>query len=261
MKYTAAAVTTAAAGTAAILAATAVAAPAPTPAAAQAPAATQPPPAAVTPRHGRPFAPTQGDWEGTTSGLGASFDLGFDPVSGRYTLMHFVLLRPNACPADPALHSEFFLSAGARAPLGPFGALRFGSDGVSTTLKGARVATVTSTYRVRTCAGTLTWRMHPARRVAVDDGRWTIRFGQGAPARFRVDSGGRLALGLPLPPVPKGCSGLRGSLDLFISATGRADITHGGVTMALRFTKRAATGTVRIAGCQAGSLPIRAARL
>lgn len=257
MRYAAAAVlmSGAGAGAAAILAATAAAAPAPTPAAAQ------PPAAAVSPRHGRPFAPAQGDWEGTARGLGASFDLGFDPVSGRFMLTHLVLLRPNACPTDPALHSEFFLPGRARAPLGRFGSLQFGTDGVSTTLKGARMATVTSPYRVRTCAGTLTWRMHPAHRVTVDDGRWAIRFGQGAPARFLVDSGGRLARAVPLPPVPAGCSGLRGSLDLFISAAGRASITHGGVTMALRFTKRAATGTVRIAGCQAGSLPIRASRL
>lgn len=233
-------------------AATATAAPAPT---------AQPPSPPVTPRHGRPFTPAQGDWEGATRGFTASFELGFDSRAGRYALTRLVLLRPNACPADPARYSEFFLRAPARVPLGRFGSLQFGSAGVSTMLHGARSATLTSTYRVGACTGTLAWRMHPARRAVVEDGTWSIRFGRGAPSRFTVGSGGRLARGIPLPPVPAGCNGLRGALDLFIPARGRATVTQSGVTVGLRFTRRSATGTLRLAGCPAGSLGIRATRL
>jgi hypothetical protein len=239
--------------------ATAAAAPAPT--SQTAPQTAPPPPPAVTPQHGRPFTPTQGDWEGMARGFAASFQLGLDPGSGRYVLTRLVLLRPNACPVDPARHSEFFLRSPARVALGSSGSLRFGSAGVSTALRGAGAAILTSTYRTGTCAGTLTWRMRPARRVAVDDGAWTIRFGGDAPARFRVGSGGRLARAIPLPAVPTGCSGLRGALDLFISASGRSTLAQSGVAVAMRFGPRTATGTLRIAGCRAGSLRISASAL
>jgi hypothetical protein len=219
----------------------------------------QAPPTPVTPSQGRPFTPVQGDWEGTTRGFGASFQLDFDG-SSRYVLTRLVLLRPNACPVEAARHDEFYLRASTRLALGTSGALRLGSTGVTTTLRGARAATLTSPYRVGACAGTLTWRMHPARRVAVDDGRWTIRFGSDTPARFAVASGGRLARAVPLPPVPSGCSGLRGALDLFISASGRAGTTQSGVTVTMRFSRRTATGTLRVAGCPAGSIRISASR-
>ena len=245
------------------VAATAAAAPAPatqtgSPTAPQTTPGAAPP---VTPPHGRPFTPTQGNWEGMARGYSASFQLGFEPGTGRYVLTHLVLLRPNACPVNPALHSEFFLRPSARVALGTAGSLRFGSAGVSMALQGARTAVLTSTYRTGACAGTLTWHMRPARRAAVDDGTWTIRYGGGAPARFGIGSGGRLARAVPLPPVPAGCSGLRGALDLFISASGRSTITQNGVTVAMRFGRRIATGTLRIAGCRAGSLRVRASAL
>jgi hypothetical protein len=230
----------------------AAAAPAPT---AHTPAAPAPP---IQPQQGRPFTPTQGNWEGMAGGLGASFQLGFDPGSGRYVLTRLVLLRPNACPTDPARYSEFFLQAPARVPLGPSGSLRFGAAGVHTALTGTGAATLTSTYRIGSCTGTLTWHMRPARRVAVQDGAWTVRFGGGPSARFSVGSGGRLARAIPLPSPPSGCSGLRGAVDLFISASGRATFSQSGVTLSMRFARRTATGTLRVAGCRAGSVRISA---
>ena len=125
-------------------------------------------------------------------------------------------------------------------------------------LEGDGAATVTSDYQIGSCAGTLTWRMHPARRVSVDDGAWTIRYGSGAPARFDVDSGGRLARALPLPPVPSGCGGLRGSVDVFIAASGRATLRQTGLSMAIRFARRTATGTFHIPGCRGASARISA---
>ncbi len=256
------------AATAASLAAgpagTALAAPAPAhrPAAsAAAPGAFAPAGPLVTPRHGTPFTPAQGDWEGTTRGFAASFELHYDAASGRYALTRLVLLRPLACPGAAARHSEFFLRAPGRVPFGRFGSLRFGGAGVGAQLTARRGATLTSTYRNRACAGTLTWHMRPARRTAVDDGTWTVRYGTAAPVRFSIGSGGRLIRGLPLPPVPAGCSGLRGAFDLFIDGSGRATTSQNGATVALRFRRRTATGTFRVAGCAAGSVPIRASAL
>jgi hypothetical protein len=228
--------------------------------AARAPTAQTPPAPAppVVPQHGRSFTPAQGNWEGVTRGYAASFQLGFDPASGRYVLTRLVLLRPNACPADPARYSEFFLRGPAAVPLGPTGSLRFGSADVHATLTGAGAAMLTSTYRVGACTGTLTWHMRPAHRAAVQDGVWTIRFGGGPPARFSVGSGGRLARAIPLPAIPAGCSGLRGAVDLFISASGRATFSQTGVSLSMRFARRTATGTLHVAGCRAGSLRISA---
>ncbi len=250
------AVATAVLGCTAAVAAAGVGVPA---AAAPARPAQAPPP--VTPRQGSPFTPTQGDWEGTSQGFHASFELRFDPVSSRYALTRLVLLRPSACPADPVRHDEFFLKAPAQAPLGHFGAVRFGSAGVWAGLDGAGSATVTSDYRLGSCGGTLTWRMHPARRVSVDDGAWTIRYGNGTPARFDVDSGGRLARALPLPPVPRGCAGLRGSADAFIAASGRATLRQSGLSMAISFARRSATGTFRIPGCRGASARVSASAI
>ena len=240
------------------VAAAALAATAPASATAQPVAQAPAPP--ITPAQGRAFTPAQGNWEGTTRGFAASFQLGYDTGSGRYVLTRLVLLRPNACPVQSTRYSEFYLRPSTQVALGPTGSLRLGSTGVTTTLQGARSATVTSTYRAGRCAGTLTWRMRPARRVAVNDGTWKIRFGSDTPARFTVASGGRLARAVTLPPVPVGCRGLRGALDLFISASGRATVTRNGVTVAMRFAKRTATGTLRLAGCPAGSMRISASQ-
>ena len=212
----------------------------------------------IIPRQGAPFTPVQGDWEGTAHGFAASFELHYDVTTGRYAVTRLVLFRPTTCPVDPVRHSEFFLPGPARVPFGRFGSLRFGGTGVGAALTGTRGATLTSTYRTGSCTGTLTWHMRPARRTVVDDGAWTVRYGQDAPVRFTVGSGGRLASGLPLPPVPAGCSGLRGALDLFIAGSGRASASQSGVTLALRFRGRTATGTFRLAGCAAGSMRIRA---
>jgi hypothetical protein len=212
----------------------------------------------ITPRPGRPFTPVQGDWDGTTRGLDASFELQYDPTARRYALTRLVVLRPAACPVDAARHSEFFLPAPARLALGISGSTRLAPAGLGVRLTGAQAATLTSAYRVGACAGTLSWRMRPVRRATVDDGTWSIRFGSGAPLRFDVGSGGRLARSVPLPPLPAGCAGLRGAVDLFIGPTGRASFSEDGVSLAMRFGPRSASGTFRIAGCAAATAPIRA---
>src|ERR1700744_760931 len=82
----------------------------------------RPTPPAIVPTHGRPFIPVQGDWEGTANGFAASFNLVLDAVHQQragvpqYGIQDLVMLRPLACPINPAHYGESIL--GGRLPSG-----------------------------------------------------------------------------------------------------------------------------------------------
>lgn len=209
------------------------------------------------PRHGRPFVPVLGEWEGTVNGFPASFGLGFDPKlssqGGRqYGLSSVVALRPNACPASPQRYSEDVISAKRLIGLGNFGAFALSGVGFAGSLTGARSARLATSYDAGSCRGTLSWRMHPANRRAVPDGRWRLSFRDGEQESFQVQAGGRLATSLGLPSELTRCSGATGSVDLFIGPGGLATVTQSDAQISIRFSGASASGEVNGRGCAGG---------
>src|ERR1700753_2569151 len=98
----------------------------------------KPTPPAIVPRDGQSFVPVQGDWEGTAGGFSASFNLVLDTVRRQragvpqYGIEDLVMLRPLACPADPAHHGESIVGGRLPSVLADHGALglsRFGLRG------------------------------------------------------------------------------------------------------------------------------------
>jgi hypothetical protein len=241
-------------------------APAPQPTA-RAPQPTARGPQPVTPRSSASFAPVQGDWEGTADGFAASFQVTYRPSMSRTAglpqlgLQTLVLLRPNACPVNAAHYSESILGDRLPSPLGPDGSLGLSEVGLGGEFNGPRSATLTSRFRLKACRGTLTWRLHPAARVPVADGSWTVRFADRERSGFIVSQGGRLATGITLPGSLRVCNGLSGHLDLFIAPGGAAAVTAGDVRLALRFSGRHASGTLSAGGCPGGPAPVAATRV
>ena len=226
--------------------------------------AAKPTPPAVVPRHGRPFIPVQGDWEGTAGGFDASFNLVLD--AGRqqragvpqYGIQDLVMLRPRVCPVDPVQYRESIISGRLPSVLGDHGDLglqRFSLQGAFT---GRRAATLAGPYSLPSCHGMLTWHMHPAVRRTVANGSWTLRYGGGVPSTFHVQAGGRLATAIRLPASIAACNGLQGTLDVFIGSQGRASVTQSGVRLAMRFGNAKATGTLTASGCHGGPLRVTA---
>jgi hypothetical protein len=97
------------------------------------------------------------------------------------------------------------------------------------------------------CSGELTWRLHPAHRVAVEDGQWRLHFSDGESQRFTVEAGGRLAPGVKLPQMLASCGGPTGDVDLFIAPSGTASyvLTHA-ISITLRFRGSRASGTMSV---------------
>lgn len=212
----------------------------------------------VVPRHGRPFVPVLGDWEGTVGGFPASFGLAFDPKlsahGGRqYGFSSVVALRPNACPASSHRYSEDVITGGRLIGLGSFGTFALSGVGFAGSLTAAGSATLETEYHAGSgtgsCRGMLSWRMHPANRRVVPDGRWKLSFRDGELESFQVQAGGRLATSLRLPSELTRCSGATGSVDLFIGPDGLARITQPGVQMSIRFSGSSATGKINGRGC------------
>ena len=228
-------------------------------------AAAMPAGPAVAPRHGAPFVPAQGDWEGTVNGFAASFELTYDPAMPQraglplYGVRNLVMLRPSACPASPTRYAESIVTGQVPVPLGRYGSLNLGRFRLGGGLTGADEATLIGSYGPGGCHGTLRWRMHPAGRRAVDDGTWTVRYSDGENDRFTVQVGGRLATGVSLPRSVAGCNGLEGSLDMFIGPQGNAAVSQSGVRLGLRFSGEQATGTVTAQGCR-GTIGLSATR-
>lgn len=223
----------------------------------------KPTPPAIQPRNGRAFIPVQGDWEGTADGFAASFNLVLDAVHQQragvpqYGIEDLVMLRPHACPPDPAHYSESILDGSLPSVLGAHGSLGLTRFGLNGRLTARRSATLQARYNVRSCHGMLTWHMHPAVRRTVANGMWTVHYSGGEHSTFRVRAGGRLATAIRLPRATAACNGLQGTLDLFIGIQGRSAITQSGVTLKLRFANGHATGTLSATGCR-GALRVTA---
>ncbi len=224
----------------------------------------RPTPPAIQPPHGRSFIPVQGDWEGTADGFAASFNLVVDTVRQqragvpRYGIQDLVMLRPLACPPDPAHYAESFLGGRLPSVLGDHGSLgleRFGLKGAFT---GGRSATLQGRYSLPSCRGMLSWHLHPAVRWTVANGTWTLKYEGGGRSTFQVQAGGRLATAIRLPDSIAACNGLQGTLDVFIGTQGRSAITQAGVTLKLRFSNGTATGTLSASGCTGGPLRVTA---
>ena len=224
----------------------------------------KPTPPAVVPGQGRPFIPVQGDWEGTAGGFEASFNLVLDAVHRQragvpqYGIQDLVMLRPNACPTDPAHYRESIITGRLPSVLGDHGDLglqRFGLEGA---LTGKRSATLGSRFALPTCHGTMTWHMHPAVRHTVANGNWSLRYAGGERSSFNVRAGGRLATAIRLPDAIAKCNGLQGTLDVFIGTQGGASVTQSGVSLRLRFANAKATGTLTARGCNGAPLQITA---
>jgi hypothetical protein len=207
----------------------------------------------VSPRHGKPFVPTQGDWEGTVDGFAASFELTGDATQagGRppYGLRNLVMLRPSACPVSTTHYTESIISGKVPVALGRYGSLNLGSFHLVGSLTGARGATLSGSYAASGCHGRLTWHMRPASRRSVDDGAWTVRFADGERYGFVVQAGGRLATDVGLPHTVATCNGLEGSLDAFIGPRGDAAVSQSGVRLIMHFAGGRAIGTLTARGC------------
>ena len=224
----------------------------------------RPTPPAIQPPHGRSFIPVQGDWEGTADGFAASFNLVVDAVKQQragvpqYGIQDLVMLRPLACPPDPAHYGESILGGRLPSVLGDHGSLgleRFGLEGA---FSGKRAGTLQGHYSLPSCHGMLTWQLHPAVRGTVANGTWTLQYSGAARSTFVVRAGGRLATAIRLPDSIAACNGLQGTLDVFIGTQGRSAITQAGVTLKLRFSNGAATGTLSAAGCKGAPLRVTA---
>lgn len=252
--------------TAGVLAATtlvvvgaAIAAPAAPPTAAVAPARAialaKPSPPTVQPLHGRAFTPVQGDWEGTANGFPASFNLVLDATRRQragvpqYGIQDLVMLRPIACPADPAHYRESIMGGRLPSTLGRHGSLGLGVFGLQGAITGSRSATLSGNYSLAGCRGRITWHMHPAVRHTVADGTWTVHWAGGERSAFRVQAGGRLATGIRLPRSVASCNGVSGTFDVFIGARGGSSVSQAGVTLKLRFANGHAAGTLAATGC------------
>jgi hypothetical protein len=215
----------------------------------------KPTPPAIQPRHGRPFIPVQGDWEGTANGFAASFNLVLDAVHQQragvpqYGIQDLVMLRPLACPPDPAHYGESIQGGRLPSVLGDHGSLGLSRFGLQGELTARRAATLQGHYSLPSCHGMLTWHMHPAVRRTVADGTWTLSYSGGEHSQFHVQAGGRLATAIRLPRAIGACNGLQGTLDVFIGTRGGSAITQSGVTLKLRFSNGHATGTLSAPGC------------
>jgi hypothetical protein len=216
----------------------------------------RPTPPAIVPAHGRPFIPVQGDWEGMANGFAASFNLVLDAVHQQragvpqYGIQDLVMLRPLACPPDPAHYGESILGGRLPSVLADHGSLGLSRFGLQGRLTGKRSAILQARYSLHSCHGTLAWHMHPAVRRTVANGTWTLHYSGGEHSTFHVQAGGRLATAIRLPDAIATCNGLEGTLDLFIGTRGGVSITQAGVTLRLRFSNAAAKGTLSATGCR-----------
>jgi hypothetical protein len=224
-------------------------------------------PPAIRPAHGKPFVPVQGDWEGTAAGLAASFQLSFDerlpqrPGIPRYGFSQVVLLLPASCPVRAAVYNVEQAGTGVPTQIGAHGALALTKYGVTGTLTSPRTATMSVRYGSGGCHRTLTWTLHPASRVTVDDGSWTARFKDRELEPFVVTGAGRLAEGLNLPNLMRACGGVQGALVVFIGADGIATFDGADLKATLRFSATRAAGTLNSgSGCPGGPIHFSATR-
>ena len=205
----------------------------------------------IKPHRGRPFVPVTGDWEGTVDGFPASFEVTYNAAGQPtpYGAQDIVALAPNSCPVLASRYAANVISSSQRpVSVNRAGFLELERFGFAGNLTGARRASLSRAYHTGSCAGRLSWQLHPAHRRVVQDGVWKLNFADGESSRFSVLGGGRLASGIKLPAVLARCNGLSGGLDLFIGARGNAATAQPGLRASMTFTRARASGQL-IDGC------------
>lgn len=222
------------------------------------------------------FVPRLGDWEATTQGFHASFELvrnrrNLVYGAAAYGIYDLVLSEPATCPTDAT--AVALTSAGSprlQLLVSRAGAFPYRQGRRIGALTGTRSALVTAAVGTfgqgTTCRTHLRWRLQPTRRLPVTDGPWTISFSDGEHNHTTVSGGGR-ATSLGLPNVAATCAGVpgpiaQGGVDIFIPSNRRVDETlpeSGGATLQLlwTFTSRTAGSgslTANAPGCQPQTL-------
>ena len=235
---------------------------------------------ALHPTHGRAFVPHLGDWEGVYRGFHASFQLVVNSANSvygaaGYGIYDLTTSLSTSCPVDPGNFAV--LSTGTRKSQ-----VLVSHSGTFPYRQGAKVGELTSATGATVhqshggsgavCLRRMVWHLHPAHRLAVEDGPWSISFKDGEHQRQPVQDDGRVtSLGLPnvAPVCPGGGATAQGSVTVFIQANRRVDQTlheSGGSTLRLlwRFSSsRAGSGRFIAAapGCTAGTLTFTAHRV
>jgi hypothetical protein len=204
----------------------------------------------IQPYGGTAFVPTTGDWEGIVNGFPASFSLRLVTRNGipGYGLNDVVALHPSTCPSAQSVYAEAVIRSKRSSVVGPAGSLGLSGVGFRGGLTGRRSATMSARFHSGSCARSLRWHMHPAKRLRVGDGSWTIRFGDGESGTFHVLAGGRLATAIHLPAVVTRCNGAVGAVDLFIRPSGVATLSGATVHSSIRFSDETATGKMSAGG-------------
>ena len=225
------------------------------------------PPPEITPQTGKPYVPTLGDWEGTVNGYPASFSLLSEPGFAQrfgtpaYGFENLVLLVPNRCPPSSSDYLEDLLTLGQASPVRRHGGFGL-TQGFAGGLDGARSASLSAGYQVASggCQGKLTWHMHPAKRRAIQDGTWSVRFSDGESGKFEVIAGGRLVTSMHLPAELKPCGGPYGDVDLFIGSGATVKLTQPSMRVSMSFTRTRATGQLSVVGgtCSNSRFPLSA---
>lgn len=221
-----------------------------------------------------------GDWEGVAKGFHASFELIRNPVNAGYGAQPYgmydlIMTEPGSCPEDTG--QLFVTTEGSRKYqilIGPSGAFPWHQhQKVIGWITGPRSARAHVAYYAQqghhTCRGTLQFRLHPARRRAVNDGGWKLSFSDGEHQNVDMMGGGRFtSVELPnlSPSCPSGQGGPPfGGIEAFIPADGRVNQTvheHPG-TITLRWTFASAhrghgSFVAAAPGCRARTLSFQA---
>ncbi len=192
----------------------------------------------MRPPHRRPYTPVLGDWEGIAEGMPISFRLVYRP---KYLAVHdapygyedLVLVRhgfnaeePGCAPAYSGTSQEGSAD-GIVSPIaasGIFESPGFSAKGGLTGPRSAVFQREESALPIgrygQACRRVITWHLHPAHRLPVADGEWTLKFASGETETFRVLAGGRVASGIGLPSMPPECGAPAGGVELFIAAGG-----------------------------------------
>ena len=213
----------------------------------------------IHPRHGQPFTPALGDWEGTADGFPASFSVVLVRRAGvpGYAIGDVVLLRPHSCPTASDSYSVTPIQPSRPTPVGGHGGLGLTDFALGGSFTAAGSATLSARASDGSCSRTLTWHMHPRRRPAVADGTWRLRFNDGESSTFRVLGGGRAVAPIRLPAALARCNGVSGTVDLFIGASGLATISYPDLRVRMQFGRGHASGSVNAGGRGCSGGPIR----
>ncbi len=229
----------------------------------------------IFPRHGRPFVPAVGDWEGIAGGLAASFELAYEPSyavfgtpHGYQDLITFGLAfspSPTGCPLSSSATGAGVIGEGDITPLGRGGVFPLAKLDVSGGVRSPTEATLTerlvwpSAPEYAACPKSWSWKLRPASRRAVRDGIWTVRLQNAETQTVEVKAGGRVIEGLAFPSAVGACQGPLGGADMFIAADGIASYSEpaGQVGISLDFSSfDAASGQFSFAAAGCGTVTI-----